>query len=94
MVTLDDLKRLFGRRQDAEQAMEHPGITAAFLAARDRAIEEFTTSKPGEAALREDAYQRLRALALVRQELQVAVSEHEFAKAVIAKREAKEATSR
>ena len=92
MFTLDDLKRLFGRRRDAEAAMEHPGITAAFLAAKDRAIEDFTTSAPHQYEAREDAYQRLRALALVRQELEAAIAEHEYAQAVVAKREQHDAT--
>lgn len=92
--TLADLTRLFGRRRDAEEALEHPAITAAFVAARERAIHDFTTSSPGATALREDAYHRLRALALVRQELEAAVAEHEYATAVMAKREAQTATKR
>lgn len=81
MASLDNLKALFGRRRDAEQAMEHPGVAAAFEEIRARAIEEFVTSRPHQVEEREDAYQRLRALALVRQEMQQAIARHEFAQA-------------
>lgn len=84
----DLIRKLFQRRRDAEGAAEHPGIVVAFETLRDRAIADFVTSTPHQIKEREDAYQRLRALALVRQELQQAVEDHEFAVAIEERKEA------
>lgn len=93
LLTLENLKALFARRRDAEQALEHPGIIAAFEAVRARALEEIVTSAPFQRDEREDAYQRLRALALVRQEMYRAVEEHEVAQAVAERHERKHAAT-
>jgi hypothetical protein len=83
MTTLDELKRLFLRRRAAEATMDDPGIVAAFADARTEAIEAFVTSAPHQIEEREDAYQRLRALAIVRQKLEAAVAEHDVAEQML-----------
>lgn len=90
--TLDDVARLFGRRQDAEKVLEDPGITEAFLAVRAQALDDFERSLPDCPQDREDAYQRLRALALVRRELHRAVEDHKVALDAVKRSERKTAT--
>lgn len=78
-LTLDKVKELFLRRQAAEVALEDPAIVEAFVSLRDRAVREIVGSEPDQQVLREDAYQRLRALALVRGELDRAITDHKMA---------------
>lgn len=79
MTAADLIDKLLLRRKRAEATLEDPGLVEAFEAVREAAIKDFATSSPAEGDKRDDAYLRLRGLALIRKELGEAIERHKLA---------------
>lgn len=66
---MEKLSELFRRAKAAEAVLLDPVLTEAFKMVKARALLSIETTAPGDVDAREDAYQRVRALKDVEQEL-------------------------
>lgn len=74
-----DLTDLLKRKRAAKARLEDPVLIEAFEACRASARTAFEASSPGDAATREHAYLRLKALDEVEAELASAISDYDMA---------------
>ncbi len=78
---MQKLSELFSRARAAEEVLLDPVLTEAFRMVKARALLSIETTAPADTAAREDAYQRVRALRDVEQELKKFIELYKVEKA-------------
>jgi hypothetical protein len=71
-----DVAAIFRRKQAAQHTLDDPGMQAAMAEVHRAAMLVIVNSQPGDAALREQAYQTIRTLKLLEQALAAMVAAH------------------
>jgi hypothetical protein len=71
-----DVAAIFRRKQAAQHTLDDPGMQMAMAEVHRAAMLVIVNSQPGDAALREQAYQTIRTLKLLEQALAAMVAAH------------------
>lgn len=74
-----DVTAIFRRKQEAQATLDDPGMQYAFAQVHQAAMQAIINSKPGEAALREEAYHTIHNLQMLERALAAAVASYTLA---------------